>query len=135
MATWKISNYHKKNCVEVQHWSKDGKNFTYSEGFRWGTFFKEDDDQPDVDLKNPDGFEPYWDEWELDMMDDGCWGDYDWGDLTEEEIAEIEAIIDEEGIFALEEHGWCNTENDVILNGPLLLENTDTGESWNGDDE
>lgn len=136
MATWKISNYHKKNCVEVQIWNKDGKTFTYSEGFRWGTFYKEDDDRPDVDLKNEDGFEPYFDDWELEMMDDGCWGEFDFPDsFTDEERAEIERIWEEEGYSGLEEAGWCNDDTEVYLNGPLLLENEDTGESWNGEDE
>jgi hypothetical protein len=136
MAIWKISNYHKKSCVEIQTWSKDGKTFTYSEGFRWGTFFKEDEERPEVDLKNEDGFDPYFDDWELDMMDDGCWADYEFGDdWTDEEREAVEAIIEEDGIYALEEHGWINTDTEVELQGPLLLENEDTGETWNGEEE
>ena len=136
MANWKISNYYKKSCIEIQTWTKDGKSFTYSQGFRWGTFYKESDERPDVDLKNPDGFDPYADDWELEMMDDGCWGDYKFGDdWTDEEREAVEEIIDEGSIYDLEEHGWYNDDTEVVLDGPLLLENEDTGKSWNGDEE
>jgi hypothetical protein len=136
MATWKLSNYHKKNVVETQHWSKDGKSFTRSEGFRWGKFTREDDEQPDVDLENPDGYEPLWDDWEMDMLDDGCWAEFDFPeDFTQEEREEIERLWDEDSYSGLEGAGWYNDETDITLQGPLLLENTDTGESWNGDNE
>lgn len=136
MANWKLSNYHKKNAVDIQHWSKDGKRFVYSEGFRWGTFYCESDERPDVDLKNADGFEPLCNDWELDMLDDGCWGEFDFSeDMTEEEREEIERIWEEDGYSGLEEAGWINTDTETVLIGPLLLENEDTGESWNGADE
>jgi hypothetical protein len=137
MATWKISNYHKKNCVEKQFWRKDDKSFTREEGFRWGSFFCESDERPDVDLKNPDGFEPYWGEidWELIEMFDGCWGELEFDeDWTEEEKEEIERLWEEEGYSGLEEAGWSNDDTETVLYGPLLLENEDTGERWNGDE-
>lgn len=138
MATWKISNYHKKNAVEVQHWSKDGKHFTYSEGFRWGAFTCESDAKPEVDLKNEHGWEPYSEdvEWDFDMFDDGCWGEFDFiGEWSDEEKEEIEELWEEEGYSGLEDAGWLNDDTEYCIYGPLLLENTDTGESWNGEDD
>lgn len=138
MATWKISNYHKKNAVEVQHWQKDGKHFTYSEGFRWGSFTCESDTKPEVDLKNEHGWEPYAEdvEWDFDLFDDGCWGEFDFiGEWTDEEKEEIEELWEEEGYSGLEEAGWLNDDTEYFLHGPLQLENIDTGESWNGEDD
>lgn len=136
MATWKLSNYHKKNAVDTQYWSKDGKTFTYSEGFRWGTFTQESDEQPDVDLKNEDGYQPMFDDWELDLLDDGCWGEFDFpDDMDDNERAEVERLWEEDGYCALEDAGWQNIESETELQGPLLLENEDTGESWNGENE
>ena len=55
MAIWKISNLHKKNAVERQFWTRDGKTIIREEGFRWGTWSCESDEKPDVNLDNPDG--------------------------------------------------------------------------------
>ena len=54
MATWKITNLHKKNAVERQFWTKDGVTVTKDEGFRWGTWSCESDEKPDIDLDNPE---------------------------------------------------------------------------------
>ena len=71
MATWKITNQHKKNAVERQFWTKDGIVVTKDEGFRWGVWTGESDERPDIDLTNPDGFEVLSNQidWELDSMD------------------------------------------------------------------
>lgn len=136
MATWKLSNYYKKNAVERQYWRKDGKLIIREEGYRWGTWYCESDERPDVDLKNDDGWEPYSDdvEWEMDSMDDGCWVDITYpDDMSEEEREEWETAWDEDGFEGLEELGWTNDDTDLILYGPLQLINEDTGEEWNGD--
>ena len=140
MAEWKLSNYHKKNAVEVQIWTRDGKTFEIEEGFRWGSFCTTSDTKPEVDLGNPDGWEPYADdvEWEFYEYSDGCWGEIRFvneDDWTDEQKQEIEDLYAEEGYSGLEEAGWSNNDTEYTLYGPLLLENTDTGESWHGDEE
>ena len=136
MATWKLSNYHKKNAVERQFWRKDDRVIIREEGFRWGTWYCESDTKPDVDLKNPDGYEVNFTDydWELDSMDDGCWGEIEAGrNTTEEDIADFETAWDNDGYDGVEALGWYNDDTEFILYGPLQLENEDTGETWNGD--
>ena len=137
MATWKISNYHKKNAVEKQFWTKDGKTIIREEGYRRGTWYCESDERPDIDLVNEDGFEVSWSddyEWELDEMWDGCWADITYpDDMTDEEREEWENAWEEDGFEGLEELGWTNDDNEYWIYGPLELTNEDTGESWNGD--
>ena len=67
MATWILKTQHKKNAIEKQHWYKDGKEIIRTEGYRWGAFYCESDEQPEIDLVNPDGYEIGSDdyEWEL----------------------------------------------------------------------
>lgn len=136
MATWRISNYEKKNAIEIEYWSKDGKGFRHITGFRWGNFRYEGEDRPEVDLDNEYGFEPYGqdEEWELESLEDGCWAEFEFDedDWTDEEKQEIEDLWEEDSYNALEDIGCVNTETEIILRGPLLLENLDTGESWTG---
>lgn len=138
MTTWKISNYHKKNAVELQFWTKDGKTIIREEGFRWGSWYCESDEKPNVDLKNPDGYEVSWTtdyEWELDMMDDGCWAETRAGDYaTDEDVEEFEELWEEDSYEAVEGAGWENVDTEYWIYGPLELTNEDTGESWNGVD-
>lgn len=136
MATWKINNYHKKNAVERQFWTKDGVTVTKDEGFRWGTWTGESDERPDIDLANPDGFEVLSDgvDWELDAMDDGCWVEWTFpDDMPEEEQERIQALWDENWYEGMEDDGWSNDDTECWIYGPIELTNVDTGESWNGD--
>ena len=57
MAMWTLKTQHKKNAVEKQFWRKDGETIVRTEGYRWGTFYCESDDKPDIDLVNDDGYE------------------------------------------------------------------------------
>ena len=138
MATWKISNYHKKNAVERQYWNKDGKAIIREEGFRWGTWYCESDIKPDIDLTNPDGFEVSWTEdheWEMDSMDDGCWGDLEAGKgATDKDLEEFDEAWEEDSYEGVERLGWSNDDTEYWLYGPLVLTNEDTKESWNGED-
>lgn len=136
MATWRIQNYHKKNAVERQFWTKDGVEIIRDEGFRWGSWTCESDTRPDIDLPNPDGYDvmstDY--DWELQDMDDGSWVEWHWPDsMSEEERQRIEAIWDEFWYEGLEEDGWVNDDTEHWIYGPIELTNQDTGETWNGD--
>ena len=137
MATWKLSNQHKKSAIERQFWRKDDKVIIREEGFRWGTWYCDSDDKPDIDLKNPDGFEVSWGddyEWELDSMDDGCWADTEAGrNCTEEDLEAFNEAWDEDYYDGVEALGWTNDDTEFHIIGPLRLENEDTGEVFEGE--
>ena len=105
MATWQLSTASKKNAVEKQYWYKEGVTIIREEGYRWGTFSCESDEQPDIDLENDDGYDLSNSEydWELDTLDDGCWVEWDFPeDMDEEEQERIIALCEDDFIEGLE---------------------------------
>ena len=128
MAVWILKTLHKKSAVEKQFWCKDDKVIIREEGYRWGEFYCERDEQPEIDLDNADGYnlsESDYD-WELTSLDDGCWADWTFpDDMTEEEQAEIETAWDEDYFDGMEELGWTNNDTEYILQGPLELSDED----------
>ena len=125
MTTWVLTTKTKKNAVERQFWTKDGRTIIREEGYRWGKFYCESDERPDVDLANPDGYElgnsEY--DWELDHLDDGCWADWTFpDDMTEEEQQAIEAAWDEDFYDGMEGLGWSNDDTEYWFYGELELE-------------
>ena len=125
MATWVLTTKTKKNAVEKQFWYKDGKVIIREEGYRWGKFYCESDERPDVDLANPDGYElggtDY--DWELDNLDDGCWADWTFpDDMSEEEQEEIQEAWEEDFYDGMEALGWSNDDTEYWFYGELELE-------------
>ena len=125
MTTWALTTKTKKNAVEKQFWYKDGRVIIREEGYRWGKFYCESDERPDVDLVNPDGYElgdsEY--DWELDHLDDGCWADWTYpDDMTEEEQQAIEAAWEEDFYDGMEALGWSNDDTEYWFYGELELE-------------
>jgi hypothetical protein len=138
MATWTLKTQHKKNAIERQHWYKDGKEIIREEGYRWGSFYCESDEQPNIDLVNDDGYEIGQDEyeWELEELDDGCWADWEFpDDMSEEEQEEITDAWDEDSFEGLEELGWSCDDTDYILQGPLELLDEDGNVVDQGEEE
>jgi hypothetical protein len=128
MATWILKTLHKKNAVEKQFWYKDGKVIIREEGYRWGEFYCESDEQPEIDLDILNSYnlsESDYD-WELTSLDDGCWSDWTFPEgMTEEEQAEIESAWEEEYFEGMESLGWSNDDTDYVLQGPLELSDED----------
>ena len=125
MATWQLSTASKKNAVEKQFWTKDGVTVIKEEGYRWGTFYCESDEEPDVDLENEDGYNLSNSEydWELNNLSDGCWVVWDFpDDMDEEEQERIQALWDEDSFDGLEGDGWMNDDTEYWFYGPLELE-------------
>ena len=138
MAIWTIRNLYKKEAVERQFWIKDGLVITKDEGFRWGTWQCESDTQPDIDLDNPDGFQPSDSDldWEMVDMDDGSWVTWNFPeDMEEEEQERIQNLWDEDFFEGMENDGWELDETEYWIFGPLKLTNTDTKEEWHGEDK
>lgn len=136
MATWKISNREKKSCEERTFWTKDGVTVIRTEGFRWGTFTVEttDDNPPEgITEENEDGIDMYGysgenaeDGAQLDMMDDGWYGDWEFpDDMDEEEQERIIEGWDEDSYDFMEGDGWYNDETEAWLFGPLDIERID----------
>jgi hypothetical protein len=124
MTTWTLKTQHKKNAIEKQYWYKDGVEIIRTEGYRWGTFYCESDEQPKIDLVNEDGYRIGSDdyEWELESLDDGCYADWEFpDDMDEDEQEKIQEAWDEEFYDGLEELGWSCDDTDYILEGPLEL--------------
>jgi len=142
MAIWRIQNYHKKSADEIQTWRKGEDEFQKTETFRWGIWECESDEQPVVDLNNPDGWSPdnadqedY--AWEMVEMIDGCYVDWDFigcPDMDEEEQERIQELWNEDYYEGLEGEDWIHDETEYWLNGPLQLTNVDTGEEWHGNE-
>lgn len=137
MAIWKITNATKKNAVERQFWIKDGVTVIKEEGFRWGIWSCESDEQPDIDLENSDGYElmstDY--EWEMEEMIDGSWVDWTFPeDMDEEEQERIQELWNEDSFEGLEGDGWINDETEHWIYGPIKLTNEETGEEFTGED-
>lgn len=124
MAVWKLYPSSKKNAVEKQFWTKDGVTVTKEEGYRWGVFSCESDEEPEVDLDNEDGYDLTNSEydWELESLDDGCWVDWEFPeDMDEEEQERIQALWDEDSFDGLESDGWMNDDTEYWFYGPLTL--------------
>ena len=137
MATWKISNYHKKNAVERTIWTKDGTLIIKDEGFRWGHWTCESNERPNVDLNNPDGYElmatDY--DWEMDEMIDGSWQEWTWADnIDEQERERIQSVWDDELYEGMESDGWIHEDTEHWIFGPIELTNVDTGEAFHGEE-
>jgi hypothetical protein len=125
MSTWQLSTKQKKSALEIQFWWKDGRVIIREEGYRWGKFYCESDERPDVDLANPDGFLLDSD-WELDYLDDGCWSSWEFpDDMSDEERKKIQDAWDAEFYEGMDELGWSNDDTEFWFHGPLLLEKTD----------
>jgi hypothetical protein len=137
MATWQISNLYKKEAVERQYWTKGDITIIKEEGFRWGYWSCESDEQPDIALDNsdPEGYDVFSSDydWDMEEMDDGCWLNWQFPDsVSEEEQERIKGIWDEDWFEGLESDGWTNDETDHVIYGPIKLVNKDTGEEFTG---
>ena len=122
MAIWSVKPQWKKSIIERQTWVNGGDSFVYETGWRWGEFHvtTEDDNPPvleaGVDLYNCDY------DVELYECNDGCWDDYDYDGCSEETREFLEEFFEENSVFDLEEHGWYNSETEMIIDCDMDIE-------------
>jgi len=136
MAQWTVSTTEKKSCEEREIWTKGDATIVRVNGFRWGTFSVEtnDDNPPDgITAENEDSIDMYShcgdniDTIDLISMDDGWYGDYEFNGVDEEAEQEILDGIDDadaDGIDYseyLEENGWSNNDTEGWLHGSLEI--------------
>ena len=137
MAQWKVSTRDKKSVEEHEMWEKDGQVIVRVSGFRWGTWTvtTDDDNPPEFDREpcpggsdDPDSVNMYdcgYDS-ELDMLDDGWYGDVRYpDDMDEEETERLDELWDEDAYEAWEAEGWVQTETECWAWGEFDIERID----------
>lgn len=130
MAQWKVSTRDKKSVEEHEIWEKDGRIIVRISGFRWGTWTvtTDDEDPPEFDRDENDCVDMYdcgYDS-ELDMLDDGWYGEVRYpDDCDQEEIDRMNEMWDEEGYDAWEAEGWTQTETECWAWGEFDVEKID----------
>jgi hypothetical protein len=123
---WKIEPTWKKSTKERSHFHKDGKTIIVETGWRWSCFYltTETSEAPDieagVDLYDC-GYEV-----EMDYCDDGCWEDYEYFNMSAEEIAEVETFMEENSFLDLEELGWVGGDTEMIIDCDLSIEKVES---------
>lgn len=129
MALWKVEPTYKKSCVEKQTYRKDGKYITEETGWRWGEFIIETEtDEPPVFEDGVDIFSCGYElvDW---STDDGCWVDYEYSGMTEEEIVAMQEWFDEgNSLYELEDDGWSQGDGEMFITCELSIERVEDKE-------
>lgn len=137
MALWKVTPTIKKSCIERQYFANGNKEIVCETGWRWGTFYllTEDDKEPIIN----EGDDIFCCDYELKDYDmtDGCWEEYSYKNMSEDEVSKIEEFMEENSIYGLEEYedGWIQTDGEMIINCEVEIELVDSSEDSNEDDE
>ena len=134
MAQWKVSTREKKSVEEHEMWEKDGQTIVRVSGFRWGTWTvtTDNDEPPDFertvtpggtdDLDSVDMYNNGYDT-ELEMLDDGWYGDVIWPeDMDQEERERLEELWEEDAYEAWEDAGWMQTDTECWAWGEFDIE-------------
>ena len=144
MAYWTIKTHYKKSCEQHEYFYNrniEGAKIIVKDGYRFAEFTIEtsDDEFPDIEFDCVPGGDGKKDSVDLfslngsniestelvEMFDGGCWGDIEFEGLTLEQEEELEELINEEGSYALEEHGdgdWYLSDTECWVWGPLEIE-------------
>lgn len=138
LTAWTVSTYYKKSIEEHEQFVKDGMTIIRKTGWRGGswTVYTNDGNPPEFEFTEVPGGDGKTDsininscysnnieEVELNETWDGCWEDIEWPeDMDEDEQAELEALIEEEGFYAVEEEDWMADDCDTYIWGPILIE-------------
>jgi len=122
MAIWTIKPAWKKSLIERQYFTKDDNTVMIETGWRGGEFTIETEDdtppvlEPGVDLYNCD--------YDVELVEtfDGCWEEVDSDECDEETQEWLEEFLEENSYFDLEEHGWMQTECEMIIDCDIIIE-------------
>lgn len=121
MATWKVQPKTKKSVTERTYWEKDGNVFIDETGWRWGEFLvTTEDDKPPVLEDGVDIFACGYDSEMVETMD-GCWADQNYDDCDDETTDWLKEFLEDNSVWDLEEHGWVQTDAEMILEGELEI--------------
>ena len=126
MALWSIKPTWKKSLIERMYYTKDGNTFMAETGWRWGEFTVETDDDNPPEITGGDDL---WDcnyNVELVELTDGCWEEHDCDDCDTETTEWLENFFEEGNSYLdLEEHGWVQTESEMIIDCDPEIEKVD----------
>lgn len=118
--SWKISTNEKKSVIEHEIFVKDGVSIIHTVGWRWGWVVVSEDPQ----ISNPDDNDTLIvSDFSIEdqSFEDGCWDEWDFGDLSESEIEQVTAAWDEDWHEGLEKLGWEHYETEIVFRGPLEI--------------
>lgn len=125
MATWIVKPKFKKSITERMFWEKDGNVFIDETGWRTGEFLvtTETDEPPIL----PEGVDILNCGYDSEMVEtwDGCWSDRNYDDCDDETAEWLEEFLEDNSTFDLEEHGWIQTDCEMILDGELEITRED----------
>jgi hypothetical protein len=145
MAIWTIRTHYKKSCEQIEYFYNrkiPGAKIIVRDGYRRAEFniFTSDDEFPAIEFDEVPGGDGKKDSLDLfsligdnidstdlvEMFDGGSWGGVEIEGIDDEEEAErLEALISEEGAYALEEDGdgdWYLSDTECWVWGPLEIE-------------
>jgi hypothetical protein len=122
MAQWKIEPSWKKSLLERMYFTKDDNTVMVETGWRWGSFETETEDE----------------NYEVELLEtfDGCWEEVDSDECDEETQEWLEEFLEENSFFDLEEHGWTQTECEMIIDcDPVFtrIDGPDAGKQYDAD--
>jgi hypothetical protein len=129
MATWKVSTTQKKSVEEHELWKKDDMVIRIINGFRWGTWTveTEDDELPELDQSegpSADSVNMYDCGYDSDLisLDDGWYFDIIWpDDMDDDERQRLEEIWNADGYEGWEAEGLTQYETECWASGPLEI--------------
>lgn len=129
MATWKVSTTQKKSVEEHELWQKNDMVIRVINGYRWGTWTveTEDDDPPELDQTEGPGADAVnmYDcgyDTELVSLDDGWYGDIIWpDDMSDDERERLQEIWDEDWSAGWEAEGWTQYDTECWASGELEI--------------
>ena len=139
LTAWTVSTYYKKSIEEVEHFTKDGMEIIHRTGWRSGswTVYTNDGNPPEFEFDYVPGGDGKKDsidinncygnnieEVELVETFDGCWDDIEWpNEIDEDEQSSIEEAMEDEGYYtALEENDWWQSDTEMWIWGPIVIE-------------
>lgn len=122
MATWSVKPNWKKSILERIYFEKDDNRLMVETGWRWGEFLVYTDDDAPPNLES--GVDIYNCGYETEMVEttDGCWEEHDMDDCDAETTEWLEEFLEENSYLDLEEHGWIQTDCEMIIDCDMTIE-------------
>ena len=119
MKRYHISPEYKKCSVQIEEFIKDGKKIKIETYWRYANFAVESETPP-VLLEGQDIYSTLDNVEFLEASDGDTY--YDYENMTDEEIAEVEKFLEENDYYQLEEDGWFFGDSVWYFDCPVIIE-------------